>query len=74
MRRKPHPTRFNQHQEKFNKELRVPKLTDDLLKTLGFYTKDGQFNNVVGLFSDKNTFSGINIVRFSRSISEILER
>lgn len=64
----------SQLQEKFNKELRVPKLTDDVLKTLGFYTKDGQFNNVAGLFSDKNTFSGINIVRFGRSISEILER
>ena len=49
-------------------------MTDDLLKTLGFYTKDGQFNNVAGLFSDKNTFSGINIVRFGGSICEILER
>lgn len=49
-------------------------MTDDLLKTLGFYTKDGQFNNVTGLFSDKKTFSGIDIVRFGRSISEMLER
>ncbi len=49
-------------------------MKDDVLKTLGFYTKDGQFNNVAGLFSDKNTFSGINIVRFGGSISEIVER
>ncbi len=68
------PLSFNRLEEQLDKELKVPKLTEDVLKTLGLYTKDGQFNNAAGIFADKNIFPGIDIVRFGRSISEILER
>ncbi|NLB31786.1 MAG: AAA family ATPase [Alcaligenaceae bacterium] len=68
------PLSFNRLEEQLDKELKVPKLTGDVLKTLGLYTKDGQFNNAAGIFADKNTFPGVDIIRFGRSISEILER
>lgn len=68
------PLSFNHLEEQLDKELKVTKLTEDVLKTLGLYTKDGQFNNAAGIFADKNIFPSIDIVRFGSSISEILER
>lgn len=47
---------------------------EDVLKTLGFFTKGGEFNHAAALFADKNSFSGIDIIRFGDSINEILDR
>lgn len=54
--------------------LKLESLSTDVLKTLGFYTKKGEFNHAAALFADKNNFSGIDMVRFGASISEILDR
>ena len=55
-------------------KLKLESLSTDVLKTLGFYTKKGGFNHAAALFADKNNFSGIDMVRFGASISEILDR
>ncbi|MGI5069304.1 ATP-binding protein [Treponema denticola] len=55
-------------------KLKLENLSTDVLKTLGFYTKKGEFNHAAALFADKNNFSGIDMVRFGASISEILDR
>jgi len=55
-------------------KLKLESLSTDVLKTLGFYTKKGEFNHAAALFADKNNFSGIDMVRFGSSISEILDR
>ena len=55
-------------------KLKLESLSTDVLKTLGFYTKKGEFNHAAALFADKNNFSGIDMVRFGASISEILDR
>ena len=55
-------------------KLKLESLSTDVLKTLGFYTKKGEFNHAAALFADKNNFSGIDMVRFGTSISEILDR
>lgn len=68
------PLSFIRLEEQLIKELKVPKLSEDVLKTLGLYTKEGQFNNAAAIFADNNTFAGVDIIRFGRSISEILER
>lgn len=54
--------------------LKLESLSTDVLKTLGFYTKKGEFNHAAALFADKNNFFGIDMVRFGASISEILDR
>lgn len=55
-------------------KLKLESLSTDVLKTLGFYTKKGEFNHAAALFADKNNFSGIDMIRFGASISEILDR
>lgn len=55
-------------------KLKLESLSTDVLKTLGFYTEKGEFNHAAALFADKNHFSGIDMVRFGASISEILDR
>lgn len=55
-------------------KLGITEVNDDTLRTLGFYTKEGQLNNAASLLSDKNNFSGIDVARFGNSIDEILDR
>ncbi len=54
--------------------LSVNELSTDVLRTLGFYTKQSEFNNVAAIFADKNSFHGVDIVRFGDSINEIRDR
>lgn len=61
---------FNIFQKKLN--LNHPNL--DILKSLGFFTKDGEFNHAAALFADKNSLAGMDIIRFGSSINEILDR
>ena len=61
-------------EEKLVEKLGVRKCSDDMLRTLGFYTQDGHINIAGELFADRNSFCGIDIARFGNSIDEILER
>ena len=56
------------------KKLKLEQVSTDVLKTLGFYTKHEAFNHAAALFADKNTFAGIDVVKFGYSINEILDR
>lgn len=59
---------------KLIEKLDIAVVTDDVLRTLGFYTKNRKYNNAAALFADKNEFYGIDMVRFGHSINEILDR
>ncbi|MCR4720270.1 MAG: transcriptional regulator [Lachnospiraceae bacterium] len=65
---------FNELEKSLIDKLGVKEVTDDTLRTLGLYTKEGQLNNAASLLADKNNFSGIDIARFGKSIDEILDR
>ncbi|WP_277071483.1 ATP-binding protein [Slackia exigua] len=53
--------------------LGISSANDDVLKTLGLLGSHG-FNRAAALLADENPYSGIDIVRFGYSISEILDR
>ena len=65
---------FGYFESKLIERLDISKITEDILRTLGFFTKDKEFNIAASLFADKNSFSGIDCARFGKSISEILDR
>ena len=65
---------FHILQEKLSQILRIENLTDDILRTLGFFTAQGKYNNAAAIFADKNDFYGIDIARFGKSINEIMDR
>ena len=65
---------FTKLEEKLIEKLGVTRVTDDTLRTLGLYTKDGKLNNAASLLSDINSFPGIDVARFGNSIDEILDR
>lgn len=65
---------FHSFSEIVRQKLNIDNLSKDVLKTLGFYTKKGELNHAAALFADKNSFAGIDIVRFGPSISQILDR
>lgn len=65
---------FHILQEKLSQTLRIENLTDDILRTLGFFTAQGKYNNAAAIFAEKNDFYGIDIARFGKSINEIMDR
>ena len=65
---------FNELELVLKEKLGVSDLTEDMLRTLGFFTKEKRYNNAAALFADNNEFYGVDIARFGNSISEILDR
>lgn len=59
---------------KLKEKLNVSEVTNDVLRTLGFYTREGYLNNVAGLCADKNSFYGIDCARFGKTMNIILDR
>lgn len=66
--------RFDCLAEMLKRKLSVENLSEDILRTLGFFTAERKFNNAAALFSDENMFYGVDIARFGSSINEILDR
>lgn len=66
--------RFDILEAKMKETMGLNKLSDDVLRTLGFVNGDGVYNNAAAIFADENNFFGIDIARFGRSISEIMDR
>ncbi|MCR5629981.1 ATP-binding protein [Eubacterium sp.] len=66
--------KFSYFESKLVEKIGIKKLTDDMLRTFGFYNDDRKLNNAAELFADKNSFNGIDVARFGKSISEILDR
>lgn len=54
--------------------LGVERFNTDTLRTLGLVQQDGTYTNAAALLADENSFSGIEVVRFGDSISEIRTR
>lgn len=65
---------FSYLQKKFSKELNIENINDDILRTLGFYTKNKKFNNAAALISDTNKFPGIDMIKFGENFNEINDR
>ena len=60
--------------EMLQSKLAVTDVSEDILRTLGFFTADRQYNNAAALFADHNHFYGVDLARFGSSINEILDR
>lgn len=65
---------FSYFEQKAKEKLGIKKLSTDILRTFGFYTDERKWNHAAALFADKNTFCGIDIVRFGESINVIFDR
>lgn len=65
---------FEELSAKLIEKLGLSKITEDVLRTLGFFTKDRKYNNAAALLADKNKFYGIDMARFGMSINEIMDR
>ncbi len=55
-------------------KLAIGDCTKDVLKTLGLLNTDDKYNNAAALLSDKNTFPGIDIIKFGSTINDIMYR
>ena len=60
--------------EKLKEKLDLSSVSDDVLRTLGFFTTEKKYNNAAALMADRNEFYGVDIARFGNSINEILDR
>ena len=65
---------FHELEEALKDKLGISHINEDILRTVGFFTKDKKYNNAAALFADSNDFYGIDIARFGHSINEILDR
>lgn len=61
-------------QKKLTQILNIKNLNNDILRTLGFYSKNQKFNNAAALISDINNFEGIDMIKFGENTNEIHDR
>lgn len=66
--------KFEDLSKKLEEKLSVSVTTEDVLRTLGLFTKDKRYNNAAALLADKNHFYGIDMAHFGNSINEIRDR
>ena len=60
--------------KELEEKLSLKNFSKDVLKTLNLYDDKNAYNNAAELLADKNTFSGVDIAKFGKSIDEILDR
>jgi len=65
---------FKVLKKELEEKLSLKNFSKDVLKTLNLYDNKNAYNNAAELFADKNSFSGIDIAKFGKSIDEILDR
>jgi len=67
---------FKKLESKLKERAGIENISLDIIKTLNLYNKDGYYNIAAELFADDNDveFSGLDIVRFGKDISQILYR
>ena len=65
---------FEDIEQKLKEKLSVEKLSRDVLKTLGLFRDGAGFNQAALLFSEQNSFPGIDAVKFGPSIDIIEDR
>ena len=65
---------FEYFETRLKEKLGIRSLNEDILRTFGLYSEDKKYNIAAALFSDRNSFSGVDIARFGSSLNEILDR
>lgn len=65
---------FKELSTKLMEKLNLSVVSEDVLRTLGLFSKDRKYNNAAALLSDENDFYGIDMARFGNSINEIMDR
>ena len=65
---------FKVLKKELEEKLLLKNFSKDVLKTLNLYDDKNAYNNAAELLADKNTFSGVDIAKFGKSIDEILDR
>ena len=65
---------FKVLKKELEEKLLLRNFSKDVLKTLNLYDDKNGYNNAAELLADKNTFSGVDIAKFGKSIDEILDR
>ena len=65
---------FNKLEQVLIQGMNIEKLNSDILKTLELYSDKSGFNVAAELLADKNSFMGIDVIRFGENIDEIMER
>ena len=65
---------FKVLKKELEEKLLLKNFSEDVLKTLNLYDDKNGYNNAAELLADKNTFSGVDIAKFGKSIDEILDR
>ena len=65
---------FKVLKKELEEKLSLKNFSKDVLKTLNLYDDKNGYNNAAELLADKNTFSGVDIAKFGKSIDEILDR
>ena len=65
---------FKVLKKELEEKLSLKDFSKDILKTLNLYDDKNAYNNAAELLADKNTFSGVDIAKFGKSIDEILDR
>jgi len=65
---------FKVLKKELEEKLLLKNFSKDVFKTLNLYDDKNGYNNAAELLADKNTFSGVDIAKFGKSIDEILDR
>lgn len=65
---------FTELSSKLISKLNLSEVSEDVLRTLGIFTKNKKHNNAAALLADTNNFYGIDMARFGNSINEIFDR
>lgn len=68
------PAEFEVLGERLREQLGLSQVTDDSLKSLELKSPDGALTVAGELLSDRNTFPGVDLVRFGESINVFLDR
>lgn len=65
---------FSYLDEELKKHLNLSVINHDTYKSLELMNKNGMFNHAAALLADKNTFPGVEVVRFGKTVKTILDR
>jgi ATP-dependent DNA helicase RecG len=65
---------FNELENKLREVYKINSINNDILKILQLYDINQNYNNAAQLLADNNNYPGVDIVRFGKSISIILDR
>lgn len=65
---------FEQLTRELQEKIGIEAVTKDILKSLNLYSDRRGYNHAAELLADENTFPGIDMIRFGKSINEIMDR